>query len=72
MTATTAPLTAKQQAILAYIVEHTSAASPTFRQIAEHFRFKSRNAVSVHVNALVKKGVLRRTGNGPRNLEVVE
>ena len=72
MTETTAlPLTAKQAAVLEYIREHTQAASPTCRQIAQAFGFKSPHAVTVHLDALERKGRIRRTPGRSRNIEVI-
>lgn len=72
MTATTAPpLTKKQAAVLQYIVDHTEAASPTSRQIAKAFGFKSPHAVTVHLDALEKKGRIRRIAGRSRNIEVL-
>ena len=58
------PLTAKQAAILEYIREHSTLTSPTFRQIASAFGFKS-------PHALEKKGVIRRNRGRSRCIEVV-
>jgi len=68
---TTLPLTEKQQAILAYIRANTEAASPTCRQIAQAFGFKSPHAVTVHLDALEKKGRIRRLPGRSRNIEVI-
>ena len=64
-------LTAKQAAVLEYIREHTQAASPTCRQIAQAFGFKSPHAVTVHLDALERKGRIRRTPGRSRNIEVI-
>ena len=72
MTETAAPpLTAKQQAILQFIRDNTEAASPTCRQIASAFGFKSPHAVTVHLDALERKGRIRRTPGRSRNIEVI-
>ena len=65
------PLTPKQQAILDYVRDNTEAASPTCRQIAQAFGFKSPHAVTVHLDALEKKGRIRRTPGRSRNIEVI-
>lgn len=65
------PLTAKQAAILNYIREHSTLTSPTFRQIASAFGFKSPHAVTVHVDALEKKGAIRRNRGQSRCIEVL-
>ena len=64
-------LTAKQQAILDYVRDNTEAASPTCRQIAKAFGFKSPHAVTVHLDALEKKGRIRRVPGRSRNIEVI-
>jgi len=68
---TTPPLTPKQQAILDYVRDNTEAASPTCRQIAQAFGFKSPHAVTVHLDALEKKGRIRRVPGRSRNIEVI-
>ena len=65
------PLTPKQQAILDYVRDNTEAASPTCRQIAKAFGFRSPHAVTVHLDALEKKGRIRRTPGRSRNIEVI-
>jgi repressor LexA len=70
-TTTPPPLTDRQQAILDYVRDNTQAASPTCRQIAEAFGFKSPHAVTVHLNALERKGKIRRTPGRSRNIEVI-
>ena len=72
MTETAAPpLTAKQAAILAFIRDNTEAASPTCRQIAKAFGFRSPHAVTVHLDALERKGKIRRVPGRSRNIEVI-
>lgn len=72
MTETTAPpLTAKQAAVLRFIQENTKAASPTSREIAAAFGFKSPHAATVHLDALEKKGRIRRIAGRSRNIEVI-
>lgn len=72
MTETTPqPLTAKQAAVLEFIRENTKAASPTSREIAAAFGFKSPHAATVHLDALEKKGRIRRIAGRSRNIEVI-
>jgi repressor LexA len=72
MTDTSTPtLTAKQQAVLDYVRDNTQATSPTFRQIAKAFGFKSPHAVTVHLDALERKGKIRRIPGRSRNIEVI-
>ena len=53
-------LTDKQEKILAFIAGHWKECgmSPSFLEIQRHFGFGSPNAVSKHIDALVKKGFL--------------
>lgn len=49
-------LTDKQAAVLAFIEQHKP--TPTFRQIADHFGWKSLSAAEHHVASLIRKGRL--------------
>lgn len=60
-------LTERQQEILTYIQE---AGSPSFREIADHFGFKSVNAVRDHVKALRRKGALSESSGKARSLDI--
>jgi len=72
MTTETIPLlTPKQQAVLEFIRANTQAASPTSREIARHFGFASPHAVTVHLDALERKGKIRRIAGRSRNIEVI-
>ncbi|MCU0609781.1 MAG: transcriptional repressor LexA [Chitinispirillaceae bacterium] len=53
--------TEKQDAILRFIEKYATkfSLSPTYKEIQDHFGFGSLNSVQNHVNALVKKGLLR-------------
>jgi len=55
-------LTRRQKEILDYITHfiQKTGASPTFKEIKEHFHFASLHAVARHINALVKKGFLEK------------
>lgn len=70
-TTETPPLTAKQAAVLEFIRANTKAASPTSREIARHFNFRSPHAVTVHLKALERKGFVRRIPGRSRNIEVI-
>ena len=54
-------LTARQQQILRFIQgkQDSDGLTPTFREIATHFRFNSPNAALTHVQALRDKGFLK-------------
>jgi repressor LexA len=55
-------LTGKQQLVLDYIVQFRKdyGYSPSLKDIADQFGFASRTASVAHIDALVKKGALRR------------
>lgn len=65
-------LTLKQQQILAFIEEfmETMRMAPTIYEIAAHFEIKPSTAFS-HLNALVKKGALLRSGKA-RSIVIAE
>jgi repressor LexA len=67
----TASLTPRQAAVLDFIRANTLPASPTSREIAAAFGWSSPNAATVHLVALEKKGLIRRTPGKARNIEVV-
>lgn len=72
MTTTREPLTDRQAEILRYIADHTMPMSPTYREIQKAFRFKSPNAVYEVIDALERKGYVRRgTARHARNIEVL-
>ena len=45
---------------------------PTVREIAEHLGFKSTKAVKVHLDVMVKEGIIRKMPGRARCIEVVE
>ena len=55
-----AHLTRKQQEFFNYIVEYKKEYDvwPTYREIAEHFDYRSPNSVTQNIQALLKKGFL--------------
>jgi repressor LexA len=66
-------LTRKQQQILDFIQkwQRTEGATPTFREIADRFGFRSLNSVTEHVRLLRNKGVLVTEPGKARSLRVV-
>lgn len=66
-------LTAKQTEILEFLqaVRREEGSAPTYREIADHFKFKSAKAAADHVRALEKKGFVRRHGGRSRGIEVL-
>ena len=64
--------TAIQQRVLDHI-RHTIAETgrpPTEKEIADHFRWKSRFAAFRHIHALIKKGFLEKTPDVARGLKI--
>ena len=66
-------LTRRQKQILDFIREfiETKGYSPSLEEIGRHFNLSSVATVHKHVTNLVRKGLLRRTWNQNRSLEVV-
>ena len=66
-------LTERQRQILEFIQRRqaTDGFTPTFREIAAHFRFSSPNAALCHVQALLAKGVLKNLPGRARALQVI-
>ncbi len=66
-------LTQRQQQILGFIQgkQDSEGLTPTLREIAAHFRFRSPNAALAHVQALRHKGYLRSLAGRARTLQVV-
>ncbi|MEZ6133301.1 MAG: repressor LexA [Pirellulaceae bacterium] len=70
----TRPLTHQQQAVYNFIREKIVARGygPTVREIGEHMNIKSPNGVMCHLRALERKGMLTRTANKSRAIELTE
>jgi repressor LexA len=68
------PATARQLEVLAYIRRHIDELgySPALRDIVSHFKWASTHNAAGHINALVRKGLLRRTSGIARSLVPVE
>lgn len=65
-------LTDKQESFLQYIRDYTDEEGvwPTYREISDHFDFRSPNSVTQNLQALYKKGYLEKDDDGfffPRN-----
>src|ERR1051325_8042400 len=67
-------LTERQRQILGFIQrkQDSEGLTPTFREIAAHFRFSSANAALAHVQALLSKGVLKNLPGRARSSQVVD
>lgn len=59
-------LTHKQHTFLEFLREHVRERKvwPTYREIVDHFDYRSPNSVTQNLQALAKKGYLRRDYNG--------
>lgn len=68
-----AELTKRQEEILEFIKTHIekSGFPPTILEIQQEFSFKSPNAVQDHIRAIERKGLIRRSPNKWRGLELV-
>ncbi len=66
-------LTPKQRAVYHFIRQFVGwhGYAPTVREIADNFDLRSTNTVDYHINALEKKGYIRRRGNMARAIELV-
>lgn len=66
-------LTKRQQEVLSFIelTRMRSGHSPTLREIASHFGFRSPKAAADHVTALQRKGVLSHEGRKARSLRAL-
>jgi len=66
-------LTHRQQQILQFIqAKQSEGLTPTLREIAAHFGFRSPNAALAHVQALRAKGVLSNLPRRARSLQVLK
>lgn len=64
-------LTKIQQNILDFLIELRSKAStPTLAEIAKHFGYKNRSTVQQHLQALEKKGFIKRNPKISRGIEL--
>ena len=68
----TIKLTQRQRSVLEFLQKYDHAGgSPTYREIAKHFGFKSPKAATDHVSALEKKGKVRRRSRRSRGIEII-
>ena len=68
------PLTSQQQLVYDFIREKIVGRGygPTVREIGEHMNIKSPNGVMCHLRALERKGMIIRTANKSRAIELTE
>lgn len=73
LTAMRTELTEKQRQILDFIVKRVSEQGlpPTLREIAEEFGLQSVRSVQTHLDALAKKGFIRRLAGKSRGIELI-
>ena len=66
------PPTAKQLAVFEFIKKHIMGEGypPTVREVAGHFGFASPLSAQLHINALVKKGFIRKSPFKQRTIEI--
>ncbi|MEM7396770.1 MAG: S24 family peptidase, partial [Verrucomicrobiota bacterium] len=66
-------LTDRQKQVLDYITERQQmqGETPSMREIAEHFGFRSMNAARDHIRALCRKGALEQAPRQARSLRTV-
>jgi len=65
------PLTARQREVLEWIKANMAYYSPTVREIAAAMSIKSPHGVTVHLEALERKGYIRMANGKARGIEVV-
>jgi len=65
-------LTARQKKMADFIESHQQrhGSAPTYQEVADHFRFRSVNAVTKHLQALRQKGYLESDSGKARSLRV--
>ncbi|KAA3631204.1 MAG: transcriptional repressor LexA [Calditrichaeota bacterium] len=65
-------LTDKQERVLQYIKDqiHAHGSAPTIREIGKYMKISSTNGVRLHINALIKKGYLKKNKLIARGLEL--
>jgi repressor LexA len=68
------PLTKRQKEIFDYITQsiEVNGYAPSYREIAVAFKFGSVATVAEHVESLVRKGLLTKTSNEARSLQLVQ
>ena len=68
------PLTSQQRAVYEFIRDKiiSRGYGPTVREIGEHMNIKSPNGVMCHLRALERKGMIARTANKSRAIELTE
>jgi DNA (cytosine-5)-methyltransferase 1 len=67
-------LTKKQKQILDYIKNYVKnkSISPTFEEVRKYFKLSALSTVHEHINALEKKGFIKKNGSAARGIELVK
>lgn len=65
-------VTKRQKEILTYLKTYLSQKgyAPTFKEIADHFSFKTKGTVYKHIKTLKEKGLINHQWNRPRAIEL--
>lgn len=64
-------LTTTQHKILDFLIEKRARGTmPTLAEIADHFNYKNRSTVQQHLNAIEKKGLIKRNPKLSRGIEI--
>ena len=66
------PLTERQRQVLEFIKNNMAFFSPTVREIAAAMSIKSPHGVTVHLEALERKGRIHMAKGKPRGIEVID
>jgi DNA adenine methylase len=69
-----ATLTKRQKQIYDFIKKYVRkhGISPTFEEIKKHLRLKALSTISEHIEELIEKGFIIKSGYGARSIELVE
>jgi repressor LexA len=67
-------LTKRQKQIYDYIKKyiHKHGISPTFEEIKKHLHLKALSTISEHIDELIEKGFISKTGYGARSIEIAD
>lgn len=68
------PLTKRQKQVLDYVTEYIEVHgyAPSYREIAEAFKLGSVATIAEHIEALVAKGLLKKSDNEARSVQLVQ
>jgi len=68
------PLTKRQKEVLDYVKQFIDEQgyAPSYREIAAHFGYGSVATVAEHIDSLVAKGMLHKSDNEARSIQVIE